>query len=387
MPTCYPPLTIDPDSIDFNAGESGFTSAYIVPDVSCQPAECSLPPLIVNDLVVGGTLTSPLGGCKYTFESIFPSPPIYIPKPIIPIPPCPQGVTIETAVTFTGTNGATVTGGISVIGGPCNYLIGGIVNVDVPPVPCPNGVSFSTQTGGTGPLSIVGGPCNFALVGNTSGASGGGGNDVAAACLDCTATCCDVRTNIEAQYTTLSTTPQQGDIINVCVAVYEVVGTPNPTSTCDGTCPLIGITQVIDFTISSIIYYARLISTSCGTYPPYFCYNGGSGLIVVTPGTHNSVTATGSPLTVADGTGKVYTQVDFTYDAGTGVITISDNLLNTTTGSVPSSTISGGSGTLYQPLCSYTTSSGISFCSPLIGGSQMFNVCFDGPSISGPWGV
>lgn len=276
MPTCYPPLSINLTSIDFNEGGTGFTSSYIVPDPSCEPAECALPPLIDVDLSLPDqTLTSPQGGCKYTFNSVFPMPPIYIPKPVIPNIPCPQGVSFETAITFVGSGGAEVTGGISVTGGPCNYLLGGIVDINIPNIACPGGSSFSssvTNTAGPSSLSVLGGPCNFAMIGNI--APGGGGNDVAATCLTCADTCCSVRTNIENKYTALGTTPAQGDIISVCVAVYEVVGNPNPTSTCTSGCPSLITAQVVDFTVSGTTYFARQLSTSCTAtaYTPFFIF-------------------------------------------------------------------------------------------------------------------
>jgi len=285
MATCYPPLSVNVSSIDFNAGNTGYQAAYITPDPSCQPAECNLPALITNDLNVSGVLTTPQGGCKYTFNNVFPIPPIHIPKININIP-CPQGVTFESAITIVGSGSASTTGSISVVGGPCNFVIGGIIDINVPTIPCSSGTNFSSSVSNdpTQPnsLNVVGGPCNFALVGNIGG--GGGGNDVAATCLDCTATCCQVRTNIQSRYSTLGTTPKQGDIISLCNFVYEVVGSPSPTSTCDGSCPLASTTQVIDFTVEEITYYARQISNNCPKTPFYVVLSPSGASLTVLPG-------------------------------------------------------------------------------------------------------
>ena len=129
---------------------------------------------------------------------------------------------------------------------------------------------------------------------------------------------------------------------------------------------------------------------------PYFPSDASAGAapkVALSPGTHNGTTMTGSPLTVAAGTGTIYAQVDFTYDAY-NTVTVVDNMMKSTTGAVPASTVTpggsgGGSGTLYQPIASYTATvtagKASVVASRLVGGSQQFGVC--GGAISGPWGV
>lgn len=180
MATCYPPLTIDVTTLDFNGDGGGFYGNYITPDPSCEPPACVLPDLIPTNLALSDTtLTTPQGGCKYTFNNVFPQPPIYIPKPAIPYIQCPQGMEIETAITIVGSGSATTTGGITttVSDGGCNVLIGGIIDINVPPVPCPGGMSFSSNVtvgGTTSSMNVSGGPCNFALIGSMAGGLGGG---------------------------------------------------------------------------------------------------------------------------------------------------------------------------------------------------------------------
>jgi hypothetical protein len=169
------PLTIDPSTINCNVDASGFSSDYIIVPTEDQPSTCQLVPLILGDLnLPDTTLTTPNTGCKFTFEAIVPPPPVFVPKPNIPVIPCPLGTTISGSVEVIGTGMATGSGIVEIIGGPCNYVLGGQILIDVPKIPCPTGMSFGgavtikttgVATGG-GTIELVGGPCNYELLGD-----------------------------------------------------------------------------------------------------------------------------------------------------------------------------------------------------------------------------
>jgi hypothetical protein len=281
--------TVNTSEINFDT----FTTNYIPVDPSGEPEECNLPALPSLDIpLLPRDLTTVDEYCRVQLQVNPPVPPFFPPRIQLPQIPCPEGSSFSSSVSITGTGSASGSISLALLGGPCSFDLVGGGNIFVPPIPCPDGMDFSGSiniavegngsstkdaNGNPGPISIqlIGGPCDWRILGGgtiviPSPSSGGGsGNDVAADCLDCTATCCDVRTNIENQYATLGTTPQKGDIVNVCVAVYEVVGNPNPTSTCDMSCPDISGALVIDFVVDSITYYARQISCKC-IHTPFF---------------------------------------------------------------------------------------------------------------------
>jgi hypothetical protein len=277
------PNKIDITTIDFNTGGSGYSSDFKIDDPTTWPnGACTLPDLLPLDLpTLNNDFTTLNSDCKYNFPNILPIPPVFIPTPEINLP-CPTGYTFNSNVSFTATGCTTFGGNLGIVADPsqpCGYTLQGGIVLDVPCAPCPDGMSFTGApsisvrgngastlgpTGEVGPITfqLTGGPCNYTIV-------GGGtivlpklppmpqvGNDRPGTCLDCTASCDEIAAAIEASYTG-STIPMLGDIIDLCVFTYEVVGNPQPATTCPTS------HKVVVFTVSAVDYTARMVSTTC----------------------------------------------------------------------------------------------------------------------------
>jgi len=207
--------------------------------------------------------------------------------------------------------------------------------LDVPCPPCPDGMTFSGSptisiegngastlgpTGDIGPIqfTLTGGPCHYQLIGGGTivmppiPQPPASNNDTPGTCLDCSADCSAIATAIEAAYTAKGTTPKQGDAIDLCVFVYEVVN--NATTTCPTTI------NVVQFTVGGDNYCARQISTKCLDNFPYQILFNGSGNVYLYTGTVNQTltTALNTPITPSGSTQYVTLTISSSAYAVTG---------------------------------------------------------------------
>jgi len=147
--------TIDPSTISF----SDFSGQYTAPDIEDEPEECTLPalpdltiPLLPRDLNSVDTF------CRFNLNPVPAQPPVFPPKLLLPPIPCPEGISFTSTVSITGTGAAVGSISIDLTGGPCGWEIVGGGNIDVPPPPCPDGMSFdgsvSIQVQGNGASTL-----------------------------------------------------------------------------------------------------------------------------------------------------------------------------------------------------------------------------------------
>jgi hypothetical protein len=209
-------------------------------------------------------------------------------------------------------------------------------------------VEGAKVTGNTGgnviSFALTGGPCNYQLVGGGTIVipppedTGGGGSDTPGACQPCTATCADITSAIENAYSTKGTTPVAGDIIDLCNFVYQVID--NATSTCPNTI------KVVPFTVASINYLARQLSTKCPSTPFFVTMNSDGTQATCTTGTLGygpfttgiSITGLNEAQDVADGD-LVYLEITISSLAVTAASIVMDSSFNPsatafTTGSI-----------------------------------------------------
>lgn len=121
---------IDLTTLDFNSDSAGFKVAYLPVNPATEPAECELPALAPADLIlVPQSLTSLDAACKFTFPTVVPIPPVFIPPVTLPTIACTEGSSFTSNINISGIGGTTAYGSITMTGGPCDFALVGDIQI------------------------------------------------------------------------------------------------------------------------------------------------------------------------------------------------------------------------------------------------------------------